>query len=136
MDSEAVWNPAGQHSTGHATGWRGARAEMPRRAGRLCLACGSRRPLFAYRGVVKADRDHNLCFECYRAELNRLRAKRLGEAIGGPMPAGTHPRRAKDVVDRGALLADLATRRRRAQIQARHALEAPGPVLAAEPLAS
>ena len=49
---------------------------------RVCMACGERRPLFAYRGVVKADRHHNLCFECYRAEGNRLRAWNPCDAAG------------------------------------------------------
>jgi hypothetical protein len=42
-----------------------------------CAGCGSRRALFQYRGAVRADRDHNLCFECYRSELDRQRAYRL-----------------------------------------------------------
>ena len=41
---------------------------------RLCLSCARRRPRFRYRGVVKADADHTLCFQCYRAELQRSRA--------------------------------------------------------------
>lgn len=41
---------------------------------RLCLACARRRPRFRYRGVVKADPDHTLCFQCYRAQLQRARA--------------------------------------------------------------
>jgi hypothetical protein len=40
------------------------------------------------------------------------------------------------VADRAALLAELAVRRRRAQMAARHALDAPGAVRIAEPLAS
>lgn len=44
---------------------------------RLCLGCGLRRPLFRYRQVVKADADHTLCFQCYRALQQRLRAVRM-----------------------------------------------------------
>ena len=44
---------------------------------RLCLGCGLRRPLFRYRQVVKADPDHTLCFQCYRALQQCLRARRL-----------------------------------------------------------
>ena len=40
---------------------------------RVCLACQDRRPRFRYRGVVKADADHTLCFRCYRDLRNRLR---------------------------------------------------------------
>lgn len=32
---------------------------------RLGLACARRRPRFRYRGVVKTDADHTLCFQCY-----------------------------------------------------------------------
>jgi hypothetical protein len=40
------------------------------------------------------------------------------------------------MADRAALLADIAARRRHAQIVARHALDAPEPARVAEPLAS
>jgi hypothetical protein len=45
----------------------------------LCLACRNHPARFKYRGEVKADRDHTLCFRCYRAELDRARARRLSE---------------------------------------------------------
>ena len=44
----------------------------------LCQRCRDRKAKFQYRGVVRADRDHTLCFECYRAERNRGRARVLG----------------------------------------------------------
>ena len=43
----------------------------------LCAACQERKARFRYRGEVRADRDHTLCFECYRGEVNRARARRL-----------------------------------------------------------
>jgi hypothetical protein len=43
----------------------------------LCEACRDRKARFEYRGRVKADRDHTLCFQCYRAERDRYRAERL-----------------------------------------------------------
>jgi hypothetical protein len=43
----------------------------------VCLACQDRPAKFRYRGEVRADSDHNLCFQCYRAESNRLRARTL-----------------------------------------------------------
>jgi len=115
---------------------RGGRAATARWGARLCLACGERRPLFFYRGVVKADRDHNLCFECYRAEVNRLRARRLAAFAGEVAIANPRPQPSTSVADRGALLATLGARRRRAQIAARHALEAATAARAAEPMAS
>ena len=43
----------------------------------LCAACRERKARFRYHGEVRADRDHTLCFECYRGEVNRSRARRL-----------------------------------------------------------
>ena len=45
----------------------------------LCQRCRERKAKFKYRGVVRADRDHTLCFECYRAEHNHVRAEGLAE---------------------------------------------------------
>lgn len=56
--------------------------ELIRRSKRfktLCAACRERKARFAYRGEVRADRDHTLCFECYRGEINRARARRMTE---------------------------------------------------------
>jgi hypothetical protein len=136
MEAEEVWNGEGQQWERHRPVFRGGRAGTARRGTRLCLACGGRRPLFFYRGVVKADRDHSLCFECYRAQVNRVRARRLGALTPDAGMANPRPRPSKAVADRAALLADIAIRRRRAQIVARHALESPDTLRSAEPLAS
>jgi hypothetical protein len=40
-----------------------------------CQSCHARKARFRYRGHVRADRDHTLCFECYRAEKDRRRAR-------------------------------------------------------------
>jgi hypothetical protein len=53
-----------------------------RRTRHTCQSCQGRRAKFSYRGTVKADRDHTLCFECFRRERERLRARRLAEAPG------------------------------------------------------
>ncbi len=54
---------------------------MRHRASRhLCLGCRSQRARFRYRGRVRADRDHTLCFRCYRAICDRLRAEGLVES--------------------------------------------------------
>ncbi len=87
-----------------------ARPAVPRH---LCTACRERQARFQYRGVVKADRTHTLCFQCYRAELNRQRARR-GLTIP-PVTQGVLP------LDERERL--LAARRRHAQIAARKALE-------------
>ena len=136
MRSETVWSTDTKRIHGVLPVVRGGRATTARWGARLCLACGERRPLFYYSGVVKADRDHTLCFECYRAELNRLRVRRLSAFAVGASIANPRPQPSKAIGDRAALLADIAARRRRAQMAARHAVEAPPPVRAAEALAS
>ena len=98
------------------------RGRAGERGGHRCVVCGERRSLFSHRGVVKADRSHTLCFECYRAELNRRCARRLAEAEYWPRIFGPAPTRSKLLGDREGLRAELEARRRRAQIAARHAL--------------
>ena len=53
---------------------------------RACESCRLRRARFQYRGVVRADRDHTLCFECYRAERERNRARLLAERPPDTLP--------------------------------------------------
>lgn len=40
-----------------------------------CQRCRDRKARFRYRGAVRADGDHTLCFECYRSERERRRGK-------------------------------------------------------------
>jgi hypothetical protein len=40
----------------------------------LCVECREQQARFKYRGRVRADRDHTLCFRCFRAEVDRQRA--------------------------------------------------------------
>jgi hypothetical protein len=51
---------------------------------RACEACRERKARFRYRGTVKADRDHTLCFECYRRERERQRARGLVDLAQRP----------------------------------------------------
>lgn len=44
---------------------------------RACQQCRERKARFQYAGAVRADKDHTLCFECYRAERERRRAQLL-----------------------------------------------------------
>jgi hypothetical protein len=55
-----------------------------RKSRQMCQQCRDRKARFQYRGHVKVDRDHTLCFECYRSERERQRARRLF-AIDPPM---------------------------------------------------
>ncbi len=59
-------------------GWR-----RPAAVKHVCRECEARRALFRYRGVVKWDRYHTLCFQCYRRHADRLRA--AGLAPRGPV---------------------------------------------------
>ena len=60
--------------------------ELHRRSRRfktLCASCRERKARFRYRRQVRADGNHTLCFECYRGEVNRARARRLSETAMG-----------------------------------------------------
>jgi len=46
---------------------------------KLCLECGTHRALFRYRGKVKRDAKHTLCFRCFHSLKDSLRALRLAE---------------------------------------------------------
>lgn len=61
----------------------------------VCLECESRRALFRYRGIVKWDRYHTLCFRCYRKHLDRLRAAAL--TAGNPAVPADAPVQHADV---------------------------------------
>ncbi len=83
-------------------------ATRPAPARHLCAGCRQRPARFQYRGHVKADRSHTLCFQCYRAAMDRVR-----RGVRPPVPSAADTR-----------YEELARRRRRAQIAARHALAA------------
>ena len=70
-----------------------------------CHSCRLRKARFACRGVVRADRDHTLCFECYRAERNRRRAARL--APTGPFRPARREPSAGQIAHRRRMLAHL-----------------------------
>ena len=63
-----------------------AAAHESKQAKNRCAGCCQRKARFRYRGRVRADRDHTLCFECYRAQNDRRRPERLaGMAPAVPM---------------------------------------------------
>jgi hypothetical protein len=82
----------------------------------LCTACQERKARFRYRGEVRADRDHTLCFECYRSEVNRARARRLSHAavpshvrspFGGPAGVGPFALDPRQIAHRQRMLEHL-----------------------------
>ena len=56
-----------------------AAMHLSREIRKLCERCWQRKALFQYHGVVRADRYHRLCFECFRSECERRRARLLAE---------------------------------------------------------
>ena len=58
----------------------------------LCVACRGRRALFRYRGVVKADADHTLCFRCFRALKNSLRSRNPWVSLRPLKPQSPSPK--------------------------------------------
>ena len=56
-------------------------AHESKHARRNCQVCRDRKARFRFRGEVRADRDHVLCFECFRSERNRQQARRLAEPV-------------------------------------------------------
>jgi hypothetical protein len=86
----------------------GSAFDQSKEARKLCQSCHDRKARFAFRGRVKADRDHTLCFECYRAERQRRRAAALAQVEIRPLAAP--PRReltASDVEHRRRMLAHM-----------------------------
>ena len=51
-----------------------------KRSRKLCASCRQRRSLFRFRGVVKRDDDHTLCFRCFRSLRDSVRARVLRSA--------------------------------------------------------
>jgi hypothetical protein len=45
----------------------------------LCPSCRERKAKYQYRGHVRADRTHVLCFQCFRSERERMRARQLSQ---------------------------------------------------------
>jgi hypothetical protein len=54
-----------------------AAAHLSKQSRYSCQSCRDRKARFSRRGSVRADRDHTLCFECYRRERERQRAQGL-----------------------------------------------------------
>jgi hypothetical protein len=101
-------------------GWMAGRARVEaRRAAeesRLCARCRAREARYGFREDDRPfdDRPRTLCFECFRVELGRRQVAAASGARGGNAEQARLP--LEDT------LRELARRRRRAQIAARHAL--------------
>ncbi len=69
----------------------------------LCAACQERKARYQYQGHVRADRTHVLCFQCFRAERERMRAWQLAN----------EPQRVQPVLPRRVLTDSEIEHRRR-----------------------
>ncbi len=58
-----------------------AAAHESKRTRHACQSCHRRKAMFSFRGVVRADRDHTLCFKCFRCERERQRARLLARRL-------------------------------------------------------
>lgn len=52
---------------------------------RLCQLCRQRPARFRYKGRVKRDRDHDICFQCYRRLISQDANKVAGRVTELPM---------------------------------------------------
>jgi len=100
-----------------------AASHLSKRTRRFCQSCRERKARFQHAGRVKADRDHSLCFECYRSERERRRARLLADIPAaaplrppfedGPAPAAGPIRRRemspRGIAHRRRMLAHLET---------------------------
>jgi hypothetical protein len=84
-------------------------ARESKAARKNCRCCQERKAKFQYGRVVRASRDHTLCFACYRSERERRRAHLLAGADRQQPPASPFdpPRRLseRDLTHRRAMLA-------------------------------
>ena len=88
-----------------------AAARHSKRTRHTCQSCLDRKARFSFKGSVRADRDHTLCFECYRSERERQRAMRLSEVMAAP------PLRvALSIAAVGGFLSDREVAHRRAML--------------------
>jgi hypothetical protein len=82
---------------------------------RACQSCQERKARFSYGGRVRADCDHTLCFECFRAERDRGRARRLADGSAArplylPGDFRGRPLTDREVAHRQQMIAHLASR--------------------------
>jgi hypothetical protein len=56
-----------------------------------CESCRERKARFRHRGAVRADRDHTLCFACFRAQRERVRARALDRQALLPLEVAPPP---------------------------------------------
>ena len=83
----------------------------------LCAGCRAREARYGFRDEAEplAHRPRTLCFDCFRMEVNRR------QDVAARLARGWNAQQVRLPLE--DTLKELTTRRRRAQIAARHALE-------------
>ena len=128
----SVAQQAGQfrlYETGPDVMSREAARRQARTAG-LCEQCRMREAHYGFRTGWGAERRTTLCFPCFRSELGRRQGALARR--GGTDGPGLDANQAR--LPLAVTLETLRTRRRHAQIAARHALDGDAPVQALDPL--
>jgi hypothetical protein len=83
---------------------------------KLCAGCRAREARYGFRDEDREERQRTLCFECFRMELD------FRQRVSAQLARGWNAEQAR--LPLAETLEKLATRRRRAQIAARHAIGA------------
>jgi hypothetical protein len=88
----------------------------PRPVTTLCAGCRAKEARYGFRDEEREDRPRTLCFECFRMELD------FRQRVTAQLSRGWNAEQAR--LPLAETLKELDTRRRRAQIAARHAIGA------------
>jgi hypothetical protein len=86
----------------------------PRPVATLCAGCRAREARYGFRDADGGERPRTLCFECFRMELD------FRQRVAAQLARGWNGEQAR--LPLAETLEELAIRRRRAQIAARHAI--------------
>jgi hypothetical protein len=115
----ALYSRVARPRTARAKAPAGAHPGTAARRVPLCAGCRSKEARYGFRdgkaGELRYDRPSTLCFECFRVEIGRR------QAVAAQLARGWNAEQAPLPLE--DTLRNLALRRRRAQIAARHALE-------------
>jgi hypothetical protein len=88
----------------------------PRPVTTLCAGCRAKEARYGFRDDEREERPRTLCFECFRMELD------FRQRVTAQLSRGWNAEQAR--LPLSDTLKELDTRRRRAQIAARHAIGA------------
>jgi hypothetical protein len=116
MASEAAVQDRGGQLGLYGGSAPGVRVLPPRPTAKLCAGCRAKEARYGFRDDERNERPHTLCFECFRMELD------FRQRVTAQLARGWNAEQAR--LPLAETLKELTTRRRRAQIAARHAIGA------------